>query len=163
MKKILSVLFMIASVLYLSAQKNVGIGTSTPGSKLTVVGSFSAAWANKTTDYTITDADYYLSFTGTTAATFTLPAAISGTGNFQGRIYVIKNGSISATLTIKANGTELIDGISSISIAPGEWVTFISTGATGANSTWNAAKGNNTAATGATGPTGPTGTNGTPG
>lgn len=121
--------------------QNVGVGTNAPGSKLTVSGSLGVGYNNITatsTAYTPGASDYYILYNGT-FGTMTLPAAVSGAGNFMGRIYVIRN-NYTAALTIAASTTlsEKIDGAASISLQPGYTVELISTGATTSGSTtWN--------------------------
>lgn len=115
---------------------NVGIGTTTPGSKLTVNGSFAANYRAETgTTGAIGANDYYVVWNGTAAGTLTLPAAITGNGNFKGRLYFIKNTTTGFNLTLAANGSEQIDGAASISIPPGYAVNIVNTGAT-SGSTW---------------------------
>lgn len=124
---------------------NTGIGTTTPGSKLTVNGSFAATYNNITaTTYTMQASDYYLAWNGSAAGTITLPAALAtGSGNFGGRIYNIKNTSTSSTLTIAAAGAELIDnqsgaGVANLALPPGYYAMIISKGAT-SGTTWEVA------------------------
>lgn len=123
---------------------NTGIGTITPGSKLTVNGSFAATYNNITaTTYTLLASDYYLAWNGVSAGTITLPAAISGSGNFSGRVYHIKNTSTSSSLTVAANGSELMDdqsgpGVASITLPAGYYGMFISKGTT-SGTTWEVA------------------------
>lgn len=119
---------------------NVGIDTPNPGSKLTVNGSFAAAYRAVTGNYTMTVNDYYLVSNSAANSTVTLPAAQVGSGNFKGRLYEIKNTHTTSTLTVAANGTELIDdvgatGLASISIAPGDGVLLVNNGNT-AGTTW---------------------------
>jgi len=139
---------LIGSVLAYSSlyaqTSNTGIGTYTPGSKLTVNGSFAATYNNITaTTYTLLASDYYLAWNGSSAGTVTLPAAISGSGNFSGRVYHIKNTSTSSSLTIAANGSELMDdqsgpGVASITLPAGYYGMFISKGTT-SGVTWEVA------------------------
>ena len=123
---------------------NAGIGTVSPGSKLTVNGSFAAAYKNITVStYTLLVSDYYLAWNGSSAGTVKLPAAISGSGNFSGRVYHIKNTSTSNSLTIAANGSELMDdqsgaGVASITLPAGYYAMFISKGTT-SGVTWEVA------------------------
>ncbi len=118
---------------------NTGIGTTTPGSKLSVNGSFGAQYTNVTTGGAVGANDFYIAYNGSTNGTLTLPAAISGSGNFLGRMYHFKNTG-SATLTIAANGAELIDnqagsGVASVSVPSGYYAFFISKGTT-TGTTW---------------------------
>ena len=70
--------------------RNVGIGTTTPGSLLTVNGSFAGGYSSVTaTTYSLLDNDYYVTWNGTAAGTFTLPAAAK-----KGRIYKIRNNAL---------------------------------------------------------------------
>ena len=139
----LIVFFLICGSLY-AQTGNTGVGTTTPGSKLTVNGSFAATYKNITaTTYTLLASDYYLAWNGSSAGTVTLPAAISGAGNFSGRIYHIKNTSASSSLTIAANGSELMDdqsgpGVASITLPAGYYGMFISKG-TASGVTWEVA------------------------
>jgi len=139
----LTVFFLICGSLY-AQTGNTGVGTPTPGSKLTVNGSFAATYNNITaTTYTLLASDYYLAWNGSSAGTVTLPAAISGAGNFSGRIYHIKNTSASSSLTIAANGSELMDdqsgpGVASITLPAGYYGMFISKG-TASGVTWEVA------------------------
>jgi len=139
----LTVFFLICGSLY-AQTGNTGVGTTTPGSKLTVNGSFAATYNNITaTTYTLLASDYYLAWNGSSAGAVTLPAAISGSGNFSGRIYHIKNTSTSSSLTIAANGSELMDdqsgpGVASITLPAGYYGMFISKG-TASGVTWEVA------------------------
>lgn len=115
---------------------NTGIGTTTPGSKLTVNGSFAASYRSETgTTGTLGANDFYVVWNGASNGTLTLPAAISGNGNYKGRLYYIKNTTSSNNLVLAANGGELIDGAASISIPAGYAVNVVSTGAT-SGTTW---------------------------
>jgi len=140
---ILTGFFLTCSCLY-AQTSNTGIGTYTPGSKLTVNGSFAAAYKNVTaTTYSLLTSDYYLAWNGSSAGTVTLPAAISGSGNFSGRVYHIKNTSTSSALAIAANGSELMDdqsgpGVASITLPAGYYGMFISKG-TASGVTWEVA------------------------
>ncbi|MFT3750010.1 MAG: tail fiber domain-containing protein [Agriterribacter sp.] len=125
---------------------NYGIGTATPGSKLTVNGSFSATYNNITAStYTMLASDFYLAWNGSANGNITLPAAlVVGSGNYQGRVYHIKNTSTAYTLTIAANGSELLDnqsgaGVASITLSATYCAMLISKGTTGATTTWEVA------------------------
>jgi len=122
---------------------NVGIGTNTPGSKMTVNGSFGATYRIASASGTVGTNDYYIAYNGSVDGTLTLPAAISGDGNFLGRIYYFKNTG-TAILTVAANGSEMIDdlsdgdGVDSINLEPGEYAFLISKGTT-TGTTWEVA------------------------
>lgn len=118
---------------------NVGIGTTSPGSKLTVNGSFGATYTVVSASGAIGASDFYTAYNGGSNGTLTLPAAVSGSGNFLGRTYHFKNTG-AAILTIAANGAELIDnqsgaGVASINVQPGYYAFFISKGTT-SGTTW---------------------------
>ena len=140
---ILAGLFLTCSSLY-AQSGNTGIGTYTPGSTLTVNGSFAATYKNVTaTTYSLLASDYYLAWNGGSSGTVTLPAAVSGSGNFIGRVYHIKNTSTSSGLTITANGSELMDdqsgpGVANITLPAGYYGMFISKGTT-SGVTWEVA------------------------
>jgi hypothetical protein len=136
---LLALITTLNSVLYFSQAGNVGINTPTPGSKLTVNGSFAAPYKSVTAGGTVNADDYYIAYTGVSNGTLTLPLAISGSGNFIGRTYHFKNTG-TAQLSIAANGTELIDnqsgaGVASINVPPGYYAFFISKGTT-TGTTW---------------------------
>ena len=139
----LTVFFLTCGSLY-AQTGNTGVGTTTPGSKLTVNGSCAATYKNITaTTYTLLASDYYLAWNGSSAGTITLPAAISGSGNFSGRVYHIKNTSTGSSLTVAANGSELIDdqsgaGIASTILPAGYYAMFVSKGTT-SSTTWEVA------------------------
>ncbi|MDH6253356.1 hypothetical protein M2347_003083 [Chryseobacterium sp. H1D6B] len=141
MRKITFFLILSAlnSTLCYSQTANVGINTVSPGSRLTVNGSFAATYKTVAASSAIDASDYYTAYNGSANGTLTLPAAINGTGNFLGRTYHFKNTG-TAVLTIAANGTELIDnqsgaGVSSVSVPPGYYAFFISKG-TITDTTW---------------------------
>jgi hypothetical protein len=127
-KALLFAAFLTAPVFGLYAQTgNVGIGTATPGSKLTTNGSFAAAYnAITATTYTAGENDFYVVWNGTAAGTISLPASTSGP-NRTGRLYFVKNTSAAYTLTVDANGTELIDSSQTLVLAPGESCTLVKT------------------------------------
>jgi hypothetical protein len=106
---------------------NTGFGTSTPGSKLTVSGSFAAAYTSTTANaYTAGENDFYIVWNGTAAGTITLPASTSGPDRI-GRLYFFKNTSAIYTLTIDADGTELIDNAQTVVLQPGETALLVKT------------------------------------
>lgn len=108
---------------------NVGIGTTAPGSKLSVEGSFAAAYRSTTTA-TLGDNDFYVAWNGTSPATISLPVSSAA---ITGRIYYIKNTTSTQMLTLSAGLQTIDDGNNtngnSISLAPNESATLICTGA----------------------------------
>ncbi|MCQ9639518.1 hypothetical protein MP478_08950 [Chryseobacterium sp. WG14] len=136
---LLPLLAVLSYTVMYSQTGNIGINTSDPGSKLTVNGSFAATYKTTTTSGPVDANDYYIAYSGNSNGTLTLPAAVTGSGNFIGRTYHFKNTG-TATLSIAASGTELIDnqsgaGVASISVPPGYYAFFISKG-TVTNTTW---------------------------
>lgn len=145
MKKI----FILSSILLWGGVfAQVGVNTTSPGSTLDINGSLAANYKTVTTNYTMTATDYHVSYTGTGNATFTLPAAISGAGNFKGRLYTINNRT-SSTITVNPAGSETINGTASITIAANQSVQLINTGLT-AGATWEVLGYNTTSTTGQT-------------
>jgi|KBSSwiS6_1023812.scaffolds.fasta_scaffold01478_3 hypothetical protein len=102
-----------------------GIGTTSPNSTLDIRGSLSNNFRSFTASTTAAT-DHTLAFTGTSAATLTLPDATTITG----RVYVVKNASSNAsTLTIATTSSQTIDGLSSWSLTQtNKSVTLISNG-----------------------------------
>jgi hypothetical protein len=142
MKQLFSSIILFAAALSISSLSvnaqtgNVGVGTNSPGSKLTVNGSLAASYRSETsTSGAIGANDYYVVWNGAANGTLTLPAAVTGAGNFKGRLYFIKNTTTTTNLTLAANGTEQIDGAASISLPPGYAVNLVNTGAT-SGTTW---------------------------
>lgn len=109
-----------------TANAQIGIGTTSPNSTLDVRGSLSTNYRAFTTS-TAAAADNMLSFTGTAAATLTLPTATTCTG----RIYWIKNASSNTSvLTIATTSSQTIDGLSSWTLdEANQVVCIISNGA----------------------------------
>lgn len=107
----------------------VGIGTTSPVSTLDVRGSLSTASRAFTSSTSLVTSDQTLLFTGTTAATATLPDATTCTG----RVYSLKN--VSATVptpvvTIATVSSQTIDGAASWLLDEvNESVTLVSDGA----------------------------------
>lgn len=119
----------------------VGINTETPASTIDVRGSFAAQYnAVTATTYAMTGTDFHVSYNGAANATFTLPAAQTGTANFKGRLYTIKNNT-AFTVTVNPAATETINGSASITVPANQSVQLISTGLTGAAATWEVAGG----------------------
>lgn len=115
---------------------NIGVNTPAPGSTLDINGSLAAQYkAVSASTYTMVSSDFYVAYTGTANSVFTLPASIAGSGNFKGRMYTVKNNS-AFTVTINAVTPETINGNAGITLPAGQSVELISTGLTGAASTW---------------------------
>ncbi|KQS53235.1 hypothetical protein ASG38_00415 [Flavobacterium sp. Leaf359] len=122
---------------------NTGINTKNPGSRLTVDGSFAGDYKIVSGDFTLDDSDFYIVYNRDNKATIKLPKAISGPGNFKGRIYGIKNISRNQqsgylTVTPEALGLEKIDAagdVDYITIPPGHYAELISKGTT-TGTTW---------------------------
>ncbi|WP_449399224.1 hypothetical protein [Chryseobacterium wanjuense] len=120
-----------------SAQSgNIGLNTPNPGSTLDINGSLAAQYKTvSASNYVMTSSDFYVAYTGTANSIFTLPAAITGVGNFKGRMYTVKNNT-AFTVTINSTVPETINGNAGITVPAGQSVELISTGLTGAVSTW---------------------------
>lgn len=92
--------------IFVNSAGDVGIGTTTPNSKLQVAGAVSTPISTKTADYTITASDSGI--VGNPASnniTFILPTAVG----ISGREYKIKNRSATHSIVIDGAGTETID------------------------------------------------------
>jgi hypothetical protein len=90
----------------------VGIGTTSPNSMLDLRGSFSPIYRSFTGATSLGSADYTAVFTGTSAATVTLPDATT----CPGRIYCIKNFSTTLptpVLTLSTVSSQKVDGTAS--------------------------------------------------
>lgn len=138
---------------------DAGINTPTPASTIDFRGSFAGQYNNagssatasgngSTTitaaSYSISATDYVMVYSGTVNTTFTLPAAVSGIGNYRGRQYYIKNYS-SSYIFVNASSGEFIDNNagspSTVTIVPFGTMLIVSTGVyTGSSVTapnWN--------------------------
>lgn len=96
----------------LCVKAQIGIGTTSPTSTLDIRGSLSLNYRSFTASTTAASTDNTLLFTGTSAATLTLPDA---TG-CAGRVYSIKNSSNTSplpVLTIATTSSQTIDGVTS--------------------------------------------------
>ncbi|MBS1574857.1 MAG: hypothetical protein JST09_06095 [Bacteroidetes bacterium] len=78
-------------LLVFSASAQIGIGTTSPNSTLDVRGSLSMVYKTFSANTSATIADNFLVFTGTSAATLTLPSATT----CADREYWVKNASFS--------------------------------------------------------------------
>ena len=127
MKK--SILTFLASVIAFLSYAQLGIGTTSPNSTLDVRGSISTSFRAFTVSTTATAADNLLVFTGTAAATLTLPTAVG----CDGRTYMVKNASTTGptpVLTIATTSSQTIDAATSWTLTSVyETVTLISNGA----------------------------------
>jgi hypothetical protein len=108
-----------------SAQVGVGNGNNTPNSTLSVGGSMSLP-IRTGGDTTLTDNDYTYIWVNGSPGTVTLPLANGRTG----RIYIIKNVTTSANLTLSPTGSDRIDGDPSQTIIPGSSQMVQSNGGT---------------------------------
>ena len=134
--KLGQLLGLLASSLVFSQAGNVGINTPNPGSTMDVNGSIAAHYLAVTAAvYNLNSSDFHVSYNGTANAVFNLPAAISGVGNFKGRMYTIKNNT-NFTITVNSAAPETINGSASITVPANQSAQLINTGLTGANSTW---------------------------
>ncbi|RXK60457.1 hypothetical protein ESA94_08285 [Lacibacter luteus] len=109
MKNLFVILFCVCGTV-LHAQ--IGIGTTSPTSTLDIRGSLALNYRSFTASTTAASTDNNLLFTGTSAATLTLPDA---TG-CAGRTYTIKNVSTTSplpVLTVSTTSSQTIDGGSS--------------------------------------------------
>ncbi|MEO5684697.1 MAG: hypothetical protein ABIQ88_18795 [Chitinophagaceae bacterium] len=131
MKNITLLLVLTATAMIGHAQ--IGIGTVSPNSTLDVRGSISTNYRNFTSASTAAITDNVLVFTGSTAATLTLPTAAGITG----RTYQVKNASLTGPtpiLTIATTSSQTIDGLSSWTLTDQyQTVTLVSNG-----SNWHA-------------------------
>jgi len=109
-----------------SATAQVGIGTTTPNSTLDVQGSMAAKVTISSATSNTLGSEYNFIYTGTSAATVTLPDATS----IAGRMYTIKNASTnSSTLSLNTTSSQTIDGITShVLSSQYQTVTVVSNG-----------------------------------
>ncbi|WP_286707650.1 hypothetical protein [Flavobacterium sp. 38-13] len=124
---------------------NIGVNTKNPGSRLTVNGSFAGDYkmvGDENRDIVLDDSNFYVAYRGYYGATFKLPKAISGPGNFKGRIYRIINNGImqmgTIKITLEALGVEKIDAegdVDYIVVPQGYYVELVSKGTT-TGTTW---------------------------
>jgi hypothetical protein len=126
MKASFLVIFCICT-LFVNAQ--IGIGTTSPLSTLDVRGSLSLNSRSFTANITAASTDQTLLFTGTSAATVTLPDA----STCGGRLYCIKNASATIPLpilTIATTSSQTIDGNTTVLLSNSKaTVSVVSDGA----------------------------------
>lgn len=140
MKKAYFLMLLLASFLGYS---QVGVNTSTPSSTLDIAWSIEGNYKEITaSSYTVLNNDYHLSFSGTSASTFTLPSVSTAddtANDFRGRKYFIKNNSTTSNLVINpASGGNLRIGgasgnVSTVTINPGSFALITANG----NSGWD--------------------------
>ncbi|MCS3531834.1 tail fiber domain-containing protein [Chryseobacterium sp. JUb7] len=148
MKRLISPLFLLL-IGSSSIMAQVGVNKANPGSTLDINGSLAAQYnAITAPTYSMIDTDYYVSYNGASNSTLTLPTAISGIGNFKGRMYTVKNNT-TFTVTINPAGSETINGNTSVTLSANQSVQLINTGLTGAAATWEVLGYNGTSTTGA--------------
>jgi len=127
---------LLSSCIAFAQTGNIGVNTPNPGSTMDINGSVAAKYnAVTSTNYNLTATDYHVSYNGTSNAVLNLPSAISGVGNFKGRMYTIKNNT-NFTITVNSAAPETINGNTSVIVPANQSVQVINTGLTGANPTW---------------------------
>lgn len=104
--------YVMAAFLFAAVMKaQVGVNTQTPSSTLDVNGSFEGAYTSIAGNYTLTNKDYQVSFTGTADAVLTLPPKSTTDGSvndFRGRKYYVKNNSTSNMLTLTTSSGDFL-------------------------------------------------------
>ncbi len=134
--KVWQAVALLSSSIAFAQVGNIGVNTANPGSTMDINGSVAAKYNAVTAAlYNLTATDFHVSYNGTANATFNLPAAISGNGNFKGRLYTIKNNT-NFTIVVNSAAPETINGNASVSVPANQSVQLINTGLTGANPTW---------------------------
>lgn len=134
--KVWQAVALLSSSIAFAQAGNIGVNTANPGSTMDINGSVAAKYNAVTAAlYNLTATDFHVSYNGTANATFNLPAAISGNGNFKGRMYTIKNNT-NFTITVNSATPETINGNASVPVPANQSVQLINTGLTGANPTW---------------------------
>ncbi len=111
----------------IASSGEVGIGTNSPNSLLSVNGPIATAFATKTSSYTASASDSVIACDATSAAvTINLPSA----SGITGRHYTIKKiDSSSNSCTIGPNGSETVDGGTTYALgAQWKYVTVVSNG-----------------------------------
>lgn len=125
---------------YFSSNAQVGINTTTPNSTLAVNGSLRAGYSQVTAaNYSILPTDHYITYNGTSNATFTLPVIGTGTTSYTGRIYKIKNiTTFGITLQASSGNTLRIDNtpVASFVIPTGAYAEVVNNSNT-TGGTWD--------------------------
>ena len=106
----ISICLIAAFGVAINTNAQIGVGTTTPNSTLDVRGSLSTAYRAFSASTSAAITDNILTFTGTSAATLTLPNATA----CSGRVYWIKSTSSNASvLTVATTSSQTIDGLAS--------------------------------------------------
>lgn len=117
-----------SSGIAISTSNRVGIGTTVPNSKLQVNGSFAKAVLTTSSDITLTDGHSII--LGSPIASGNVVVNLPPVSGCTGRLYAIKNIQSSGTVTVDANGSELIDGSATVTLFSLNRMTIVSDGAT---------------------------------
>ncbi|MBV8326665.1 hypothetical protein [Chryseobacterium sp.] len=134
--KLFFALLALSPAIVFSQTGKVGINTANPGSTMDISGSLAANYnIINTNSYNLTSSDFHVSYNGSSDAIFTLPPAISGIGNYKGRIYRIKNNT-NFSITVNPTSPETINGSPSVIVSANQSIELVSTGLTGPASTW---------------------------
>jgi hypothetical protein len=139
MKNIYITLF---SLLCLTINAQVGVGTTLPKSTLDINGSIGYKIEEISANKTLGINDFYINYTGASIATITLPSD----NNITGRIYYIKNSS-SVNVSVIATNSQTIrvgfaNGVTSYTITPGQTFKFVRSSNTTSND-WESSRTDN--------------------
>ena len=106
-------LLSLGIALFIQTDAQTGVGTTSPNSTFDLRGSLALGYKSFSSTTTAAISDNLLVFTGTSAATLTLPDA----STCSGRVYWVKNtSSNTSVLTIAGTASQTIDGLSSWTI-----------------------------------------------
>ena len=127
MKKLAFIIALFSLFPFISGQ--VGINTTTPNSTAVVEGSYEGAYKVITSNTTLTFLDQYVTVTGTSAITVTLPDG-TVSNSFSGRVYQIRNNSTQDVTLSGFGGSQLMritgtSNASSYTIPPGGYVHIV--------------------------------------